>query len=370
MIKLLHKQHTPLLIAGPCSAETFEQLHAVTAALTESGRVDLIRLGVWKPRTHPGGFEGMGEEALRWVAQLRREYPAARFCCEVACPAHVEMAQRYGIDAFWIGSRTAGNPFSMSELCAALQGSEYPVLIKNPMTPDVQLWMGALERVSSAGVKHIAAVHRGFSLFNNGNYRNNPLWEIPMELKRLMPNIPLICDPSHIGGNRHKVLPLMQTAMDLHFDGLMVEVHPCPSKALTDSCQQLTPQDFLHYIDRLTLHYDNNATPAELTLLRKQLDNLDEQLLATLSQRMEVSRQIAHIKQNNNLAIYQPQRWKQVLSSRLIIARKLGLDEVFVKRLYEKIHAESVRIQEAQMNAPQEAQHGDSNTDDTPQHKA
>lgn len=335
---------SPLIIAGPCSIESEEQLRQTTTLLSNQN-VKWIRGGVWKPRTRPGGFEGNGEEALKWIKEVKRDFPNTRFCCEVAHPDHVELCLGYGIDGLWIGSRTVGNPFSIDEICSALKGTELPILVKNPMNPDVKLWIGAIERLSQAGIKSIAAVHRGFSLFNNMGYRNAPLWEIPIELRRLIPDLPILCDPSHIGGQRELIPNLMQTAMDLHFDGLMVEVHPHPDSALTDKEQQLTPADFLTYLGQLKIHQNEDSEPTELKILRQQIDSIDKQLLDCLSQRFNVARQIAHVKEANNMAVYQPKRWEEVLEQKLSLAKEQGLDIEFVKEIYEKIHAESVKIQ-------------------------
>ena len=338
---------TPIIIAGPCSIESLDQLRTVTTLLVNqlSTSHELwIRGGVWKPRTRPGGFEGQGEEALHWMAQLKKEMPAARFCCEVATPEHVELCLRYSVDAVWIGSRTTGNPFSVDEVCSALKGSTLPVMVKNPMTPDVKLWLGAIERVMQAGTSKVSAVHRGFTPYHNTLYRNNPLWEVPIELRRLMPDLPLLCDPSHIGGQSDYIGPLMQTAMDLHFDGLMVEVHPQPSSALTDASQQLTPAAFFALLDRLKLHQDCSV-PRELILLRQQIDLVDSQIMEALGNRLRLAKRIAQVKADNNMAVFQPKRWEEVLAHKMHLAQDAGIDPQFVKEIYEKIHSESVKVQ-------------------------
>lgn len=342
MSNTLTSNHTPIIVAGPCSVESPEQLREVTARLV--GRVNLIRGGVWKPRTRPGGFEGMGEQALLWMSDAKRDFPAARFCCEVARPEHVELCLRYGVDAVWIGSRTTGNPFSVGEICSALKGCRLPVMVKNPLTPDVKLWLGAIERVQQAGIDDVTAVHRGFFTYNNCGYRNNPLWEVPIELKRLLPDMPVLCDPSHIGGRRDLLSQLMQTAIDLHFDGLMVEVHPNPGQALTDAEQQSTPDAFFQMLENLRLHQDND-TPDALRVLRQQIDDIDRQLLLLLGERLDVSRRIAQVKADNNMAVFQPKRWEEVLAQKLQLAQEAGIDPGFVKEIYEKIHAESVKVQ-------------------------
>lgn len=346
MDNIFYTNGKPYIIAGPCSIENREQLHRTVVPLLDDERIPLIRGGVWKPRSRPGGFEGLGEPALQWVAELKAQHPHMRFCCEVAHPAHVELCMRYHVDALWIGARTSGDPFSMGELCAALRGTDTPVLVKNPTTPDIQLWIGAIERVMEAGIHHVAAVHRGFFTYNSIGYRNNPLWEVPIELKRRMPQLPLFCDPSHIAGQRDPLLQLMQTALDLHFDGLMVEVHHQPDAALTDQQQQIDPQLFLHMLDRLILRSQEELSSEELTLLRQQIDQIDQQILQCLHTRCELSRSIAQVKKRNNTTILQPKRWESVLENKIAVAQHLGLSTAFVKDLYEKIHAESVRIQE------------------------
>lgn len=335
---------SPIIIAGPCSIESLSQLRQIAQDLQQNG-VMWIRGGVWKPRTRPGGFEGKGEEALQWISSLKKEFPSLRFCTEVAQPEHVEMCLKYGVDSVWIGSRTTGNPFSVGEICNALQNTQLPVLVKNPMTPDINLWIGAIERVLKAGIESVAAVHRGFSLYNNLGYRNNPLWEVPIELKRQLPELPLLCDPSHIGGKRELLPKLMQTAMDLHFDGLMIEVHPSPSSALTDAEQQLSPEEFLTILRKLSFPKESESTPSELHRLREQIDLIDSQLIQLLGERLETSKKIAEVKEQNKMAVYQPKRWEEVLERKLALAQEHGIDPSFVKELYEKIHAESVKVQ-------------------------
>lgn len=305
----------------------------------------MIRLGVWKPRTRPGGFEGMGESALKWVASLKKDWPELRFCCEVARPEHIDLCLHYGVDAVWIGARTSVNPFLVGELSEALRGTTLPVMVKNPVTPDISLWLGAIERLQQAGVEDIAAVHRGFSTYNNFGYRNNPLWDIPIELKRRMPNVPLLCDPSHIGGQRRLVAPLSQMALDLHFDGLMIECHDDPDNALTDSGQQITPNSLFDLLDNLKLRTYDEAGPSNLKRMRDQLDVIDAEILRLLSQRMKISGEIGLIKKRYNMPLYQPARWQQVLDRQLKAAQELGLDEDFVREITEKIHGESLRQQ-------------------------
>lgn len=346
MIKSIGNNSFPYIVAGPCSVESQEQLTSVVEALSATGRVAMIRCGVWKPRTRPGGFEGLGEQALRWMRQLKTQDPQLRFCCEVASPSHVELCLSYGIDAVWIGARTAANPFSVNELSEALRGTALPVMVKNPMMPDVNAWIGALERCIRVGSPMVVAVHRGFDVYNNLGYRNNPLWEIPMELRRRMPEMPIICDPSHICGNRDTVAAMSQTAIDFNFDGLMLEVHPHPDQALTDARQQLTPEAFVAMLDALELKHEHAGQESELALLRGQIDAVDKELLTLIGSRLEISRQIAQVKKANSLTIFQPKRWDDVLNQKLRMAEQMGLSATFVKELFEKIHAESVRVQE------------------------
>ena len=336
----------PIIIAGPCSAESREQLQLTVAQLAAVPEVTMIRAGVWKPRTRPGGFEGLGEPALGWMQELQREY-GKPFCCEVARPEHVELCDRHGITTLWLGARTTANPFMVEELCEALRGSGMQVMVKNPMNPDVRLWLGAIERLQQCGVTVTAAIHRGFSMYDNHGYRNEPLWEVPMELHRRLPDLPLLCDPSHIAGNADLVATVAKAAMQLDFDGLMVEVHPHPADALTDATQQLTPQALATLVASLPSRRasDGHADTPTLDLLRDKIDALDHELIQLLGSRMAVSRQIAEVKRQAGMSVYQPKRWEVVLTDRLRQAESLGLDQAFVKELLEKIHGESVRVQ-------------------------
>ncbi|MCR5423956.1 MAG: bifunctional 3-deoxy-7-phosphoheptulonate synthase/chorismate mutase type II [Bacteroidales bacterium] len=356
MPKLFNINKNPLIIAGPCSAESIEQMQTVTSSLQNDRRVSMIRCGVWKPRTRPGGFEGYGVKALRWIATIRKELRSPiPFCCEVAQPHHIELCQQYGIEAVWIGARTSVNPFLMNELAAALRGSGLAVMVKNPVTADTDLWQGAIERILHAGITDVAAIHRGFKVYsnsdtnpsttNNSRYRNAPLWEIPIELKRRMPGLPLLCDPSHIGGHRQLVAAIAQRALDLHFDGLMIEVHPHPAEALTDSQQQITPDTLTSLLDNLTIRKDLDTAPAALAMLREELDELDPQLLDLLGRRMRIAQQIGEIKRENNMPIFQPGRWEEVLQRQMDLAASHGLSAEFVKEIMEKIHSESLRQQ-------------------------
>lgn len=348
MSNLLKHTPSPIVIAGPCSAESMDQLSQVAQSLHTIPQVAYIRCGVWKPRTHPGGFEGRGEEALKWISTIKKETPSLKFVVEVASPDHVEQCLQYGIDAVWIGSRTTGNPFSINELAQSLRGTSLPVFVKNPLNPDVQLWLGAFERLKQCGICNLAAVHRGFSTFNNIGYRNNPLWEVAIELRRLAPELPLLCDPSHIGGSQEFVAPLSQTAMDLGFDGLMIEVHPSPSEALTDASQQITPSQLRQLLQNIRVRSVGTSSH-ELNFYREQIDAIDQQLLQLLSTRLEVAKQIAQVKQRNNMTVFQPQRWGTLLQDKIRKAQSLNLSEEFVMEIFQKIHAESVRVQEEEI---------------------
>ena len=346
MDKLFTISDKPIIITGPCSIESELQLRLVAEPISQDHRISMIRCGVWKPRTRPGGFEGMGEPALKWIASVKKDYPTLPFCCEVARPEHIELCLQYGINAVWVGARTSVNPFLVSELAEALKGTNLAVMVKNPITPDVDLWIGAIERIQQVGISDIAAVHRGFSTYNNFGYRNNPLWEIPIELKRRIPQLPLLCDPSHIGGQRELIAPLSQMALDLHFDGLMIECHPDPDNALTDCQQQITPTELILILDSLKIRSHNEAAPSDLGRLREQLDVIDTQILKLLSQRMKISKDIGAIKHHHNMPIFQPQRWQQVLEHQMKAGKEMGLNEQFIKELTEKIHGESLRQQE------------------------
>lgn len=349
----------PYIVAGPCSVEGREQIASVALALARLPQVSMVRCGVWKPRTRPGGFEGHGEVALQWIAECRAAVDAVReengggrllFCCEVARPEHVETVLRYGIDAVWIGARSTASPFVVQELTEALRGTKLPVMVKNAPSPDVRLWMGAMERCRQVGVEDLKAVHRGFDVYRNDGYRNNPLWEIPIELRRLMPDVPILCDPSHIAGRREPLAALSQTAMDLGFDGLMIETHPKPEKALTDAGQQISPDELAALLAGLVMRStDSRVADEELRLLREQIDYIDKDVLRLMSARFEVARQIARVKEEGNLAVFQPKRWDTVLRQRMEAAERQGVDPAFVKALFEKIHAESVRVQEQEI---------------------
>ena len=332
----------PLVIAGPCSAETEEQVMNTATQLAKRG-IKIFRAGIWKPRTKPGGFEGIGEEGLPWMQRVKQE-TGMLVGTEVATAKHVEAALKAGIDVLWIGARTTANPFAVQELADSLRGVDAPVLVKNPVNPDLELWIGALERINGAGVKRIGAIHRGFSSYDKKIYRNTPMWHIPIELRRRIPNIPIICDPSHIGGKRELIAPLCQQAMDLGMDGLIVESHCNPDSAWSDAKQQVTP-DILDYILNLLVIRKETASTESLTELRKQIDECDNDLIELLAKRMRVSREIGIYKKEHEIQVVQTDRYSEILEKRGAQGALCGIDSECVKKIFEAIHEESVRQQ-------------------------
>ena len=332
----------PLVIAGPCSAETEEQVMDTARQLAAKG-VKIFRAGVWKPRTKPGGFEGHGETALPWLQRVKQEL-GMLITTEVATPKHVEAALGAGVDLLWVGARTTANPFAMQELADSLKGVDVPVLVKNPVNPDIASWLGALQRIYGAGIKRLGAIHRLFSSVDQKLYRNVPLWHIPIELHRRYPNLPIICDPSHIGGRRDLIAPLCQQAMDMGFEGLIVESHCNPDCAWSDAKQQVTPDVLDFILDRLVIR-DNIELTESLSSLRKQIDVMDDQLLDLLTKRMRVSREIAKYKKEHNMGVVQTQRYAEILDKRCAQGSLCGMNPDFVRRIYEFIHEESVRQQ-------------------------
>ena len=303
----------------------------------------MFRAGVWKPRTKPGGFEGHGEPALQWLKQVKEE-TGMLVTTEVATPSHVELAMKYGIDIMWVGARTSANPFAMQALADALRGIDIPVFVKNPVNPDLELWIGALERLNGAGIKKLAAIHRGFTSYDKTIYRNLPMWQIPIELRRRIPDLAIICDPSHIGGRRDLIAPLCQQAMDLGADGLIIESHCDPDKAWSDAKQQVTP-DVLDYILSLLVIRDDTVTTEGISQLRKQIDELDNQVMDVLAKRMRVCREIGQYKKEHNMTVLQAQRYNEILDKRGAQGTLCGMDSEFIKKIYEAIHEESVRQQ-------------------------
>ena len=332
----------PLVIAGPCSAETEEQVMATARQLAEKG-FKIFRAGVWKPRTKPGGFEGMGETALPWLQRVKEE-TGMLIATEVAMPKHVEASLKAGVDLLWVGARTTANPFAMQELADSLKGVDIPVLVKNPVNPDIELWIGALQRINGAGITRLGAIHRGFSSIDQKIYRNAPMWHIPIELHRRFPNLPLICDPSHIGGKRELVAPLCQQAMDLNFDGLIVESHCNPDCAWSDASQQVTP-DVLDYILNLLVIRKETQTTENLNVLRKQIDECDDNIIQELAKRMRVAREIGTYKKEHDITVLQTGRYNEILEKRGAQGEQCGMSAEFVKVIFEAIHEESVRQQ-------------------------
>lgn len=339
------------LITGPCSVESRSQLLEAGDYLSGVSGVAIFRAGIWKPRSRPSGFEGIGSQALSWLMEVRSRtgLPVAT---EVARSAHVQMALEAGVDMVWLGARTVVNPFSVQEVADALSAHPVPVLIKNPVTPDLNLWCGALERMLNAGAPAVAAIHRGFYSFHKSPFRNDPMWEVPIELKRRFPGVPLICDPSHICGNTNTIPEISQKALDLEMDGLMLEVHPNPAQALTDAHQQLSFPQLDKLIEGLVVRNREAKKPQEqqLTLLREAIDKTDQKLLETLGERMEAIRKIGIYKKTHNITILQENRFREMISNRLQQAESHNLDRHFLLKLLQQVHKESVRIQQDILN--------------------
>ncbi len=343
----------PLIICGPCSAESEDQLMETARQLAALGKVDIFRAGIWKPRTRPDAFEGVGKIGLKWLRDVKREtgLPTAT---EVANATHVNEALKFGIDVLWIGARTSANPFAMQEIADALQGVETTVLIKNPVNPDLELWIGAIERISRAGVNNIGAIHRGFSAYEHTAYRNQPKWQLPIELRRFLPEIPLICDPSHIGGARKFIYEISQRSMDLNYDGLMIESHYDPSIALSDKSQQVTPNDLKELLSRLILRQPVSNDSKFLDVLgelRSQIDIYDDQLLDLIEQRMSVAETIGSYKKDNNITILQSSRWEEIMQKAVSKGATKGLSEEFIQLLFKAVHQESINHQNKIMNS-------------------
>ncbi|MCK5781544.1 MAG: bifunctional 3-deoxy-7-phosphoheptulonate synthase/chorismate mutase type II [Flavobacteriales bacterium] len=343
----------PLGIVGPCSAETEEQMMATAKDLVHKN-VHVFRAGVWKPRTKPGTFEGVGEPGLKWLNKVRDTY-GLKVGTEVANDEHVRLALEYDIDVLWIGARTSVNPFAIQEIADALKkygGLDKPVLVKNPINPDLELWIGALERFAAVGVKKLGAIHRGFSTYEKIQYRNIPKWQIPIEFKRRLPEVPMICDPSHIGGKRDLIYDISQTALNLEFDGLMIESHENPDEAWSDASQQVKPARAIEITELLHMRnhkVENSAASNKIDALRKQIDELDHQLIAMLSQRMDVAKQIGEVKKESNVAVLQASRWDDIVHDRKNMGKDKGLSEEFIRRVFEAIHQESINKQDKLM---------------------
>ena len=335
------------VIAGPCGAETREQVLQTAGGLKDSG-VGVLRAGIWKPRTYPGSFEGVGAEGLAWLIEAREKY-GVKVITEVAGARHVKQCLDAGVDALWIGARTTANPFLVQEIADALEGTDIPVLVKNPPSPDLDLWIGALERLNGAGVTKLGVIHRGFTTFEKKKYRNDPQWQVAIEMRSRFPYLPFFVDPSHIAGNKEYVYEVAQRSLDLGFDGLMIESHCCPAKALSDADQQLTPSQLGDMLNKqLKVRVADSEAPQwkeNIDQLRAQIDVIDESILAALHRRMEVSRQIGQYKKENNVAILQTSRWDAVLARVIEKGRTYGLSEDFITEIFNTIHEESVESQ-------------------------
>ena len=335
---------TPFVIAGPCSVETESQILATARALAQIPGVKMLRGGVWKPRTRPNAFEGRGEEALVWLREAKQE-TGLPTTTEVATPNHVELALKYEVDALWVGARTVVNPFSVQQLADALQGVDIPMFIKNPVSPDLRLWIGAFERFQKAGLTQLAAIHRGFSYYKESPYRNFPMWEIPIELTQRL-NVPLITDVSHICGNRELLQATAQKALDFATDGLMIECHINPDEALTDAQQQITPDELRSLLSSLTFRSKQSGNvERDLAGLRGEIDDIDSELLQLLARRMEVSAQIGEYKKHNNVTVVQMDRWKKILSDHVATGVDLGLTSELITEVFEAIHQASIEQQ-------------------------
>ena len=342
----------PLIISGPCGVESEKQVHSIAAELSKLN-VHLLRGGIWKPRSRPESFQGIGNDGLKWMKDAGRKNNLP-VMVEVATPKHVEEALRAEIDVLWIGARTTVNPFLVQEIADALKGVQVPVMIKNPINPELELWIGAIERIYKSGINRIAAIHRGFSTFEKTKYRNVPNWQIPIELKRRMPQLPMICDPSHICGTRNLIPSVAQTALDLNYDGLMIESHTHPEKALSDPQQQLTPAALKDLLDHLVVRSAVVEDVMFLNLLeelRDKIDRIDESILNRISERMEVAREIGKYKKENNITILQVERWNEILRTRLQFGMDHELTKEFILKMYELIHDESILQQTQMMNS-------------------
>lgn len=332
-----------ILIAGPCSAETREQVLKTAEGLSVLP-LDYYRAGIWKPRTRPGEFEGIGNEAIPWLQEVKEKY-GLKICTEVAKAEHVEAVLKAGFDMVWIGARSTANPFTVQEIADALEGVDIPVMVKNPTNPDLKLWLGAIERIEKVGIKQISAIHRGFSVYEKTIYRNNPNWQIPIDLKQELPNIPLICDPSHIGGKSELLQSIAQKAFDLKYDGLMIETHCNPSVAWTDARQQITPQQLSELLTNLKVRNRQEIEANEITEFRSEITHKDEEIIRLLQERMHISEKIGKFKRDKNTVILQSNRWEELLKINLEKAIKANLSQDFSNELFKLIHQESIRIQ-------------------------
>lgn len=348
----LPQTERPLIVSGPCSAESEKQMLTTAKKLAKTNTVDIFRAGIWKPRTRPNCFEGIGTQGLEWLQKVKQEYGFLT-AVEVANKHHVKDCLEWGVDILWIGARTAANPFSVQEIADTVKGRDIAVFVKNPINPDLQLWIGALERINQAGITKMAAIHRGFSSHEHTSYRNIPKWEIPIELMRLYPDLPLICDPSHIAGNRQLLAHLSQKAMDLNMYGLMIESHYNPDIALSDKNQQIVPKRLKEIVDNLVIRKVSTNNPDfadQLLKLRKTIDEIDDEIIMKLVKRMKLAEKIGTYKKENNVTILQVERWQEIISKRIELGSSMGLSEPFIKKLLEVIHKESIKKQTEIMN--------------------
>lgn len=345
-------QDEPLIISGPCGAESEEQVLQTAHELSQIPSIKLFRAGIWKPRTRPNAFEGVGERGLEWLKLVQSQYKL-KTAVEVANAQHTELALKHGVDVLWIGARTTGNPFSVQEIADVLKGVDIPVFIKNPIHADLQLWLGAIERIANSGITKLASIHRGFHYAGKTKYRNKPLWEIAIELKTILPELPIICDPSHISGNRELIPQVCQKALDLGMNGLMIESHINPAVALSDAQQQLTPKALKEMLDALVYRQSTSLSSEctdKLIQYRTMIDEIDDELINVLKKRMNVIEQIGNYKKEQHITIFQLERWQEILRTRSQWAEKIGIPRAHIEKLCMLLHEESIRIQTEVMN--------------------
>jgi chorismate mutase len=343
-----------MIISGPCSAETPEQLIQTAVELAKNPQIGLLRAGIWKPRTKPGMFEGVGTIGLNWLNEAKN-ISGLPTTVEIANAQHVEQSLNHNVDVLWIGARTTVNPFSVQEIADSLKGVDIPVMIKNPINPDIELWIGAIERIQKAGIKNIALIHRGFSAFGNTEFRNPPMWQLPIEMKRRYPDLPIICDPSHICGNRIMLSNIAQKSINLDFNGLMIESHIDPDNAWSDAAQQITPSQLNKLLGELiwrSAHVGSNKNSTSLLNLRAQIDLKDDALIELLGERMKLADEIGLFKKENNITILQSERWNEIINRVHDRAIELGLSADFIKKYFDAVHIESINHQNNIMNQP------------------
>lgn len=347
------EHNQPLIIAGPCSAETEEQVLSTARQLKDAG-ISVLRAGIWKPRTRPGGFEGVGAIGLKWL-EIAKSETGLLLATEVATKAHVELAIEHNIDVLWIGARTAVNPFAVQEIADALKNTDKIVLLKNPINPDLSLWIGGLERLHNANIKKLGVIHRGFSTYEKTKYRNNPEWQIAIEMQSRFPDLPMFCDPSHITGNRTMIQQISQQALDLNYNGLMIEAHISPDQAWSDAAQQVTPERLKEILNSLKVRkktaedFDYNSSLAKL---RTKIDDIDEKLIEIIGKRMQIAEEVGTLKKDKNVAILQAQRWQEILDRLVVIGQEKGLSQEFISHFFKAIHQESIYHQEKIINTP------------------